>query len=159
FPEGYDTLIGERGVTLSGGQRQRVAIARALLINPRILILDDSTSSVDTKTEARIRDALSYLMKGRTTFIIAQRLNSVQNADQILVLKDGEIVERGKHEELLALDGYYTEIYRLQLEDQERVRRELASIGLLPVGETQYRQEDKQSTGEYRKVVSDLSGD
>jgi ATP-binding cassette subfamily B protein len=159
FPDGYDTLIGERGVTLSGGQRQRVAIARALLINPRILILDDSTSSVDTKTEARIRDALSYLMAGRTTFIIAQRLNSVQNADQILVLQDGEIIERGKHEELLALDGYYAEIYRLQLEDQERVRRELASIGLLPVNKIRYRQEDKQSTGEYRKVVSDLSGD
>lgn len=147
FPEGYDTLIGERGVTLSGGQRQRIAIARALLINPRILILDDSTSSVDTRTEARIREALSNLMAGRTTFIIAQRLNSVQNADQILVLKDGQIIERGKHDELLAKNGYYTEIYRLQLEDQERVRRELASVGLLPVTkQSGYRQEPDNET-------------
>jgi ATP-binding cassette subfamily B protein len=158
FPDGYDTLIGERGVTLSGGQRQRVAIARALLINPRVLILDDSTSSVDTRTEARIREALSYLMAGRTTFIIAQRLNSVQNADQILVLNGGEIIERGRHEELLALDGYYAEVYRLQLEDQERVRRELASIGLLPVKPLTFRQEDKRATDEFQQMVSE-SGD
>jgi ATP-binding cassette subfamily B protein len=159
FPDGYDTLIGERGVTLSGGQRQRVAIARALLINPRILILDDSTSSVDTKTEARIREALSNLMAGRTTFVIAQRLSSVQEADQILVLKDGEIIERGKHDQLLELDGYYTEIYRLQLEDQERVRRELASIGILPVKQSKYRHEDKRATEEFQSVINDLSRD
>jgi ATP-binding cassette, subfamily B, multidrug efflux pump len=131
FPEGYDILVGERGITLSGGQKQRVAIARALLLNPRILILDDSTSSVDTKTEHLIQQALKEVMKGRTTFIIAQRLNSVQNADQILVLKDGEIVERGKHDELLAMDGHYAEIYRLQLADQERARRELADFSRL----------------------------
>jgi ATP-binding cassette subfamily B protein len=160
FPEGYDTLIGERGVTLSGGQRQRVAIARALLINPRILILDDSTSSVDTKTEARIREALSRLMAGRTTFLIAQRLNSVQNADQILVLKDGEIIERGRHDDLLALDGHYAEVYRLQLADQERVRRELATIGLRqPRRQDGYRQADERSTEEYRIVMKNVSGD
>lgn len=133
FPEGYDILVGERGITLSGGQKQRVAIARALLINPRILILDDSTSSVDTKTEHLIQEALKQVMKGRTTFIIAQRLNSVQNADQILVLKDGEIIERGKHDELLALDGHYAEIYRLQLADQQRARRELADFSRLVI--------------------------
>lgn len=159
FPEGYDTLIGERGVTLSGGQRQRIAIARALLINPRILILDDSTSSVDTKTEARIREALTTLMEGRTTFIIAQRLNSIQSADQILVLKDGAIIERGKHDELLALDGYYAEIYRLQLEDQERVRRELATIGLLTSKHSgSYDRADKHSTDEYQIIMKDLRG-
>jgi ATP-binding cassette, subfamily B, multidrug efflux pump len=135
FPEAYDTLVGERGVTLSGGQKQRVAIARALLINPHILILDDSTSSVDTKTENQIQQALNILMKGRTTFIIAQRLSSVQHADQILVLKNGEIVERGQHQELIALDGLYTEIYELQMADQDRVRAELESVGLLPQGD------------------------
>jgi ATP-binding cassette subfamily B multidrug efflux pump len=160
FPAGYDTLIGERGVTLSGGQRQRVAIARALLINPRILILDDSTSSVDTRTESRIREALSHLMAGRTTFIIAQRLNSVQSADQILVLKDGEIIERGTHDELLANNGYYTEIYELQLADQERVRQELASVGLLQVSrQNGYRQDDRRSTDEYRSMRDSARGD
>jgi ATP-binding cassette, subfamily B, multidrug efflux pump len=131
FPAGYDTEVGERGVTLSGGQKQRVAIARALLINPAILILDDSTSSVDTQTEYRIREALSRLMEGRTTFVIAQRLNSLQTADLILVLVNGEIVERGTHEELLQVDGHYAETYRLQLEDQERVRKELQMLGEL----------------------------
>ncbi|CAG0972387.1 partial Putative multidrug export ATP-binding/permease protein, partial [Anaerolineae bacterium] len=129
FPEGYNTLIGERGVTLSGGQRQRVAIARALLINPRILILDDSTSSVDTRTEYLIQEALERLMKGRTTFVIAQRLTTVQHAQQILVLDQGQIVERGTHADLLARDGLYAEIYRLQLEDQERLRHELMATG------------------------------
>ncbi len=132
FPEGYDTLVGERGVTLSGGQKQRVAIARALLINPRILVLDDSTSSVDTKTENQIQQALDILMAGRTTFIIAQRLTSVQNADQILVLRNGEIIERGKHDELIERDGHYREIYHLQMEDQDRVRQELREVGQLP---------------------------
>ncbi|HRE46858.1 MAG TPA: ABC transporter ATP-binding protein [Aggregatilineales bacterium] len=129
FPDGYDTLIGERGVTLSGGQRQRIAIARALLIDPRILILDDSMSSVDTKTEFLIQEALERLMKGRTTFVIAQRLTTVQNADTILVLDHGEIAERGTHADLLARDGLYADIYRLQLEDQERLRRELMVTG------------------------------
>jgi ATP-binding cassette subfamily B multidrug efflux pump len=117
--EGYDTEIGERGITLSGGQRQRVAIARALLLDPPILILDDSTSSVDTETERLIQQALDSLMEGRTTFIIAQRLSSVRRADVILVLDQGRIVERGKHDELLARDGLYREIYELQLRGQE----------------------------------------
>ena len=117
--DGYDTEIGERGITLSGGQRQRIAIARALLLDPRILILDDSTSSVDTETEHLIQQALDRLMEGRTTFIIAQRLSSVRRADLILVLEDGQIVERGKHNELLARDGLYREIYELQLRGQE----------------------------------------
>jgi ATP-binding cassette subfamily B protein len=119
FPDGYDTHVGERGVTLSGGQKQRVAIARALLADPRILILDDSTSSVDTETEHLIQQALVKLMQGRTTFVIAQRLLTLKNADCILVLDQGEIVERGSHEELLAHNGLYRQIYDLQLRDQE----------------------------------------
>lgn len=118
LPDGYQTVVGERGVTLSGGQRQRVAIARALLMNPRILILDDSTSSVDTETERLIQQALETLMEGRTTFVIAHRLSTVRRADLILVMKDGRIVERGKHSQLLALDGLYREIHDLQLSDQ-----------------------------------------
>jgi len=129
FPEGYDTEVGERGVTLSGGQRQRIAIARALLMDPRILILDDSTSSVDTETEYLIQQALKALMEGRTTFVIAQRLQTLMHADQILVLDQGQIVERGQHEELLAQKGMYREIYDLQLRDQERLRRELIQLG------------------------------
>ena len=119
FPEQYDTIVGERGTTLSGGQRQRVAIARALLLNPRILILDDSTSSVDMKTEKCIQEALMKLMDGRTTFVIAQRLSTVRRADLILVMQDGTIVEQGTHEELLAQQGPYREIYELQLREQE----------------------------------------
>lgn len=117
--DGYNTEIGERGVTLSGGQRQRVAIARAILLNPRILILDDSTSSVDTQTERLIQQALNRLMEGRTTFIIAQRLSSVRRADFILVLDQGRIVEQGSHDDLLSQDGLYREIYELQLRGQE----------------------------------------
>lgn len=119
FPEGYETRVGERGVTLSGGQKQRVAIARALLTDPRLLILDDSTSSVDTETEHLIQQALETLMEGRTTFVIAQRLLTLKNADCILVLDEGDIVERGTHEELLTHDGLYRQIYDLQLKDQE----------------------------------------
>lgn len=115
FPDGYNTRVGERGVTLSGGQKQRVAIARALLLDPRILILDDSTSSVDLQTEYRIQKALDQLMKGRTSFVIAQRISTVLNADQILVLDKGEIVARGKHEELLEESELYAEIYNSQL--------------------------------------------
>jgi ATP-binding cassette subfamily B protein len=119
FPDGYQTMVGERGVTLSGGQKQRVAVARALLYDPRILILDDSTSSVDTETEHLIQQALAALMQGRTTFVIAQRLLTLKKADCILVLDHGEIVERGTHTELLRLNGLYRQIYDLQLKDQE----------------------------------------
>ncbi|MCC6454789.1 MAG: ABC transporter ATP-binding protein [Caldilineaceae bacterium] len=119
FPLGYQTMVGERGVTLSGGQKQRIAIARAILRNPRILILDDSTSSVDTETEHIIQQALAVLMQGRTTFIIAQRLLTLKSADMILVLDHGRIVQRGTHEQLLAEPGLYRDIYDLQLRDQE----------------------------------------
>jgi len=123
FPDGYETMVGERGVTLSGGQKQRVAIARALLRNPRILILDDSTSSVDTETEHLIQQALAVLMENRTTFVIAQRLLTLKNADIILVLDHGNIIERGTHEALLQQNGLYHEIYNLQLRDQESARQ------------------------------------
>ncbi len=119
LPDGYDTWVGERGVTLSGGQRQRLAIARTLLLDPRILVFDDSTSSVDTETEYLIQQALHELMRGRTTFVIAQRLRTVRSADQILVLRDGRIVEQGRHDQLLAAGGLYRDIYDLELRDQE----------------------------------------
>ncbi|HCB50346.1 MAG TPA: ABC transporter ATP-binding protein, partial [Chloroflexi bacterium] len=117
FPEGYDTPVGERGTTLSGGQKQRIAIARALLLNPRILILDDSTSSVDLQTEYQIQKALDKLMKGRTSFVIAQRISTVINADQILVLDKGRIAAVGVHEELMENSPIYAEIYYSQLAD------------------------------------------
>ena len=119
LPNGYDTWVGERGVTLSGGQKQRLAIARTLLLDPRILILDDSLSSVDTETEYLIQQALLDLMKGRTTFVIAHRLANLKRANQILVLQDGAIVERGTHEGLLSQQGLYNDIYEMQLSDQE----------------------------------------
>jgi ABC-type multidrug transport system fused ATPase/permease subunit len=118
-PDGYDTWVGERGVTLSGGQRQRIAIARAFARNPRLLILDDATSNVDMETEYLIQQALTELMAGRTTFVIAQRLRTLKQADTILVLEDGRIVQRGTHDELLAQPGLYRRIYDLQLRDQE----------------------------------------
>ena len=127
LPQGYDTVVGERGVTLSGGQRQRLAIARTLLLDPPVLILDDSTSSVDVETEALIRQALAQVMENRTTFIIAHRVSSVRGADLILVLKHGEIVERGTHEELITHDGFYRQIYELQLVPGERVLLEAAA--------------------------------
>jgi ATP-binding cassette, subfamily B, multidrug efflux pump len=117
FPMGYETAVGERGSTLSGGQRQRIAIARALLLDPQILILDDSTSSVDLQTEFLIQQALDKLMEGRTSFVIAQRISTVVNADQILILDQGEIVDRGTHEELLENSAIYAEIYYSQLAD------------------------------------------
>jgi ATP-binding cassette subfamily B protein len=133
LPDGYDTWVGERGITLSGGQKQRISIARTLLLDPKILVFDDSTSSVDTQTEYLIQQALAELMKGRTTFVIAQRLRTVRTADQILVLKGGQIVERGKHEELIAQDGLYRQIYDVELRDQEeayeRERSRLESLG------------------------------
>ncbi len=130
LPDGYDTVVGERGVTLSGGQRQRVAIARALLLDPRILILDDSTSSVDTQTELQIQRALLHLMRGRTTFVIAHRLSTVHRADLILVMDDGQIIEQGTHAELLAKGGLYREIYELQLSDQESFREAIETLNL-----------------------------
>ncbi len=114
FPEAYETRAGERGARLSGGQRQRIAIARALLCNPRILILDEATSDLDSESEALIQEALQYLMKGRTTFVIAHRLSTVMNADEILVLDHGKIVERGTHGELAAAGGLYSELCEIQ---------------------------------------------
>jgi ATP-binding cassette subfamily B multidrug efflux pump len=129
LPDGYDTVVGERGITLSGGQRQRVAIARALLLDPRILILDDSTSSVDTQTERLIQQALDRLMQGRTTFVIAHRLSTVRRADLILVMQAGRIVERGTHSQLLESGQLYRQIYDLQLRDQENFRQEISGLG------------------------------
>lgn len=125
FPEGYDTLVGERGVTLSGGQKQRVAIARTLLKNPRILILDDSTSSVDTETEAEIRNALEALMSKRTTFIIAHRIQSVMNANLILVLDQGRIIQKGTHDELVRQDGIYRQIFDIQTRIETELEEEI----------------------------------
>ena len=127
LPDGYDTPVGERGSTLSGGQRQRMSIARALLLDPPILILDDSTSSVDTQTEELIRRAMESVMEGRTTFVIAHRLSTVHRADVIVVMKDGQIAEQGTHHELIDLNGLYREIYDLQLRPQEEVMREIES--------------------------------
>lgn len=128
FPEGYNTLVGERGVTLSGGQKQRVALARTFLKNPRILILDDATSSVDSETEEEIRAALLKLMKGRTSFIIAHRIQTVMHADLILVMDKGEIVQRGKHRELVAQEGIYRRIYELQSRIEDELEKEIASV-------------------------------
>jgi ATP-binding cassette subfamily B protein len=129
FSHGYRTVVGERGVTLSGGQKQRVAIARTLLKNPRILILDDSTSSVDTETEAEIREALQNLMRERTTFIIAHRIQSIMDADLILVMDNGRIVQHGKHEDLVNQEGIYRQIYNIQTRIEEELEKEIASVG------------------------------
>ena len=134
LPDGYDTEVGERGSTLSGGQRQRMAIARAVLLDPPILILDDSTSSVDAGTEELIRQAMESVMQGRTTFVIAHRLGTIRRADAIMVLKDGDIVQRGTHDELLESRGPYREIYELQLRPQEEIMREV-DVPLMAQGE------------------------
>jgi ATP-binding cassette, subfamily B, multidrug efflux pump len=122
FTEQYETIVGERGITLSGGQKQRTAIARALVRDPRILILDDSLSAVDTQTEERILSRLRGIMAGRTTILISHRTSTVQHADQIVVLRDGQIIERGKHEDLLARGGYYADLYQKQLLEEELER-------------------------------------
>jgi ATP-binding cassette subfamily B protein len=131
FKHGYDTLVGERGVTLSGGQKQRLAIARTLLINPRILIMDDSTSSVDMETEVQIRAALESLMQNRTTFIIAHRIQSIMNADQILVFDQGKIVQRGTHEELVNQPGIYQDIYEIQAKIDSALQEEIDRVDIL----------------------------
>lgn len=119
FPSGMDTMLGERGVTLSGGQKQRTAIARAILKNPAVLILDDALSSVDTHTAAEILRHLRRFMRGRTTIIIAQRIATVKDADQVIVLNNGQIVERGRHSDLIKVDGRYAAMYKRELLQQE----------------------------------------
>lgn len=128
FPDGYETTVGEKGVTLSGGQKQRTTLARTLLKDPAILILDDATSAVDSETEAFIREALAELIPGRTTFIIAHRIQTVMNADTILVFDKGRIVQSGTHDELLAQPGMYRRIYDLQSQIEEELREDLASV-------------------------------
>jgi ATP-binding cassette subfamily B protein len=125
FPEGYNTIVGDKGVTLSGGQKQRVTLARTLLKDPRILILDDATSSVDTETEAAIQHALDELLPGRTTFIIAHRIQTVMRADLILVLEKGRVVQCGTHEELIDEQGTYRRIFRLQSQIEEELEEDL----------------------------------
>jgi ABC-type multidrug transport system fused ATPase/permease subunit len=143
LPVGYETVVGERGITLSGGQRQRVAIARALLMNPRILILDDSLSSVDTQTEKLIQEALDTLMEGRTTFVIAHRLSTVRRADLIVVMDQGRIVQRGKHNDLLAEGGLYREIYDLQLSHHEQFLGEMEELEEEPLDLSETQDTDR----------------
>jgi len=150
LPDGYDTWVGERGVTLSGGQKQRVAIARTLLLDPRILVLDDSTSSVDMETEYLIQQALDAVMHGRTTFVVASRLRTIKNADQILILDKGRIIERGTHKSLLALDGDYTRLYDLQLREQEEFETRMLSVDNK---ESLYGSDVSQPTGDQKREV------
>jgi subfamily B ATP-binding cassette protein MsbA len=151
FPDGYDTVVGERGVRLSGGQRQRVAIARAILANPRILILDEATSSLDSESEALIQEGLGWLMKGRTTFVIAHRLSTIRRADQILVVEKGRVVERGTHDALFAARGRYHDMYTKQ--------HDLAANLFLAPGEGEERVEEpaaQEVTAETRPRVLPL---
>jgi ATP-binding cassette subfamily B protein len=122
FPDRFSTILGERGITLSGGQRQRTSLARAIARKPKILVLDDSLSSVDTATEERILNGLQGLMRDRTTILVSHRVSTVKNADQIVVLRNGRIIERGTHDELLALGGYYADLYQKQLLEAELER-------------------------------------
>jgi ATP-binding cassette subfamily B protein len=147
FPDGYDTLVGEKGVTLSGGQKQRVAIARTLLKDPRILILDDATSSVDTETEGLIRAALGRLMQGRTSFVIAHRVQSVMNADLILVLDQGRIVQRGVHSELMAQEGMYRRIYDMQARIEVELEKEIGQASEVWEAAEAWREEERAGAG------------
>ena len=162
LPKGYDTMVGERGITLSGGQRQRLAIARTILLDPPILILDDSTSSVDMGTEHQIQEALSQVVKGRTTFVIAHRLSTIRKADQVLVLEQGEIVERGTHENLLSRDGYYRRIYDLQLSPQEEddtSRVDIVDMMPQPATSASAAVSQGQAASEERDLDDVLDGD
>ncbi|MBI4187799.1 MAG: ATP-binding cassette domain-containing protein, partial [Chloroflexi bacterium] len=159
LPDGYETWVGERGITLSGGQKQRLAIARSILLNPRIMIMDDSTSSVDTETEYFIQQALTELLTGRTTFVIAQRLRSIQMADIILVLKNGRIVGQGTHHELLASNEFYQQLFRLQFQHQEDWTKPVATASVpepAPALSTNSNNHDSQST-ESRRLRSSLT--
>jgi ATP-binding cassette subfamily B protein len=149
MPEGYDTVIGERGVSLSGGQKQRLAIARALVLDPRILIMDDSTASVDSDTEHEIQNALRALMANRTTFVIGQRLTTVKDADKIIVFEDGRITQRGTHDELLEEHGFYRELYDLQMRDQDDAQR-----SMLATAESLRQGADAESSAITGKAVS-----
>lgn len=130
LPDGYETMVGEKGVSLSGGQKQRITIARTILKDPAILILDDSTSAVDAATEEKIKRSLGILMAGRTSFIIAHRIQTLKMADRILVMKNGEIVQEGTHDELVETDGFYKQVFTLQTEIEEDLQQELADAAL-----------------------------
>jgi ATP-binding cassette subfamily B protein len=130
MPDGYDTVVGERGYRLSGGEKQRLAIARMLLKDPAIVILDEATSNLDTENEALVQEALAVALAGRTSFVIAHRLSTIVAADQILVLDDGRIVERGRHADLVARDGLYAELYRTLVRDDPTAADETTALGL-----------------------------
>ena len=157
LPQGYDTWVGERGITLSGGQKQRLAIARTILLNPRVIIMDDTTSSVDTETEYFIQQSLAGLLSGRTTFIIAQRLRSVQMADLILVLKDGRIVEKGTHQQLLGKEGFYQQLYSLQFQYQEGWSEPVAAAEASEDESKEYDGIGEQDVEQYRPRAGQLT--
>lgn len=119
LPNGYETMLGDRGMNISGGQRQRISIARAILKNPQILILDEATSALDTESERVVQEALDRLMVGRTSFVIAHRLSTIKNADKIMVLEKGLLIEQGNHDELMAMDGLYAHLYKIQYRSKE----------------------------------------